>query len=159
MQLDIEGNLTRAVSGSLPSFLPQSATFAEHVVALRACSFVQLGGTVVVDCQGLLTSHLGGHAVATSACRATAGLWLSYTGRHLFEMQKTKAHRTLDEAQACGDSMSFHGNRLADLHAKAVAQAVSRHDEQDIVQYQLNYKLWFQRLGMHLSSFPGGARR
>ena len=81
--------------------------------------------TAWADCASVVSSA-GNRPDAIAAARPFAGLWLQIP-THL-QVNKTKAHRTQEQAEQDGDLRSFLGNALADSWAKKAAKAFGPSD-------------------------------
>jgi hypothetical protein len=116
----IEGKITKSVQLCLPAGIPPTAAAAEHICVALANKYTAGPFTLVTDCGSVYKSGSEGAAYALNWARPMAGFWFGVRFQDL-SVRKTKAHRTLKQAQEDGDPEDWLGNDLADGLAKKAA--------------------------------------
>ena len=121
VQVYPDGTPARAAWVTLPSWLPQTAASAEHTAVSLAVSIDPTRSLeVYTDCAGVVASAKN-RQWATQHSRPFAALWRDMPLTAWPTVEKVKAHRSLEQAQAEGDLKHWHGNEAADSYAKGAA--------------------------------------
>ena len=122
VEIDDDFEVVKMVCAAVPMQAPPTAACAEHMAMLRVGGQCKGNATAVADCESAITAWARPHH-AVHHGQVLAGLWL-HEGHDLHKIQKvvkTKAHRKLEEVEG-DDIRHYHGNRHADLAAKAAME-------------------------------------
>ena len=156
IQISAEGHLLRSATAVLPSWLPHSASSAEHFAVAMAH---ELGGksplSIVTDCASVLALH---HMRARLDLWKSplAGLWTEVSEHSSF--QKVGAHLTRAQAEGKGAGHLWQGNYMVDLIAQQALQnsMPPSHHIKDLVAKQKMLKDFLTGVASLLSTWPPG---
>jgi len=115
-----EGIVQKSVQVCLPIGIPATAAAAEHMCVALANKYTRNAYELVTDCGSVYKSGKEGADYALNWARPMAGFWYGVRFKDL-TIRKTKAHRSLQQAEKDGDPEDWVGNDLADGLAKAAA--------------------------------------
>ncbi len=106
----------------VPRAFPQSAVAAEHMAIHLVFRFLYLraghrGATIISDCQAVVSAFAHPHLYQGYRAKF-GGLWREPGLLAVYEVLKTPAHRTREEAIAQNDEANWFGNDKADYWAK-----------------------------------------
>ena len=121
VQVYPDGTPARAAWVTLPSWLPQTAASAEHTAVSLAVSIDPTRSlNILSDCASVVASAKD-REWATQHSRPFAAIWRDMPLAAWPTVDKVKAHRSQQQAQAEGDLKHWHGNEAADNFAKGAA--------------------------------------
>ena len=158
-QTDEQGCLIKAAYAAVPGFLSQTAALAEHAAFM---AWTDLTGPedpveAIVDCMSVIASYRHGLDYACAWSRVTALAWRAIALRqpdyvnNIFKITHFKAHQDEQKAQDEGvDMRLFHGNHVADSHAKLGAR-IHALDESLVLGYEARYSK-IHRIARHIAS-------
>ena len=124
VQVDSEGNLQKAVYGTLPPQYPQDPLAAEYA-AFAAAYQLSSRVTYVGDCSEVLRAFGKGPRAAQQGDNPHACVWKQLLREEpdclarVSSVTKVKAHKSIEQVEAEGGNLKhFHGNAEADRLAK-----------------------------------------
>ena len=123
-----DGVVVRSMFVPLPDWVEHTAGNAEHWAAQLACANAPRPVVIIADCSSVVTTLIKSKIEAMDWKRPHAGFWAEANFEGV-QVIKTKAHRSREEAEACGDMEHFIGNEEADTAAKKAAKAGLPTDE------------------------------
>ena len=158
VQVDDRGRLVKAAYAALPAALPQTASMAEHgaFAALTDLADPSDPVPVVVDCTSIISAYNLGFHVSCDPRKPTASVWRAVAARSpcykdkVSEIRHFKAHQSIEQTVANGgDTRDYHGNDLADAHAKLGA-GIHDLDHLEVQEYGLAFSK-LKRIARHVA--------
>ena len=159
VQINNQGEILRAIYGSVPASLPQTSLSGEYA-ALSAAFDVCSGATFVTDCAEIVRAHSIGVDRALKEDTPHACTWRVLVARHedlcnrVVRVVKTKAHRKKEDlADDPEELLNFLGNEAADRLAKEGA-ALHAPEESDLKLYAMA-KQELTAIALHMTETLG----
>jgi len=121
VQVTATGKVVRAITFVVPRGWPRTAAAAEFLAFILGARFNGGGLPLVTDCQAVWSSAVGGPRVAMHPKKPWAAVWADFDFSGV-QALKVKAHLSLQQAEAIGQSSLWAGNQHADSAAKRAAK-------------------------------------
>ena len=126
VQIDSEGQWTKALYGCVPDAFSQAAVVAEHVAVVFVAGNAADALELKCDCAAVVNGFAPGYKHAAGPERPQAGFWREVKTRgqwpNLQSISKVKAHLALADASTHAELLDIQGNDKADFFAKKGAQ-------------------------------------